>query len=113
MLHLVHGEDVVEDLDEVVEDLDEVVGDAQRWPSHLAHVVVLLFHVGHGEDDCEDHASVGLDVHGLEHHHVAPCCGRRCHVGGRHAHGGHGHPVEDDLVEDVHVDEHGDVFLLA
>ena len=98
MLHLVHGEDVVEDL-VAVED------DAQGWVSHLDHGVVLLVHVGHGEGGDEDLAEVDLEDLGLGD--------------GHHAHGGHGDPLGDDLVEglelveDAHVDEHGDVFLHA
>ena len=95
---MVHGEDVVEDRVEVVDE-------AHCWLFHLDHVVGLLFHVGHGEDGDEDLAEVDLEDLGL--------------VDGHHAHGGHGDPLGDDLVvglglvEDSHLDEHGDGFLRA
>lgn len=87
--------------------------------------MVVLGPFGHGEDDSGDHALVDLDDLGLEHQHglddevPVPCCGGRCRGVGRHAHGGHGEPLDDDLgeelvlVEDVHEDEHGDGTLRA
>ena len=109
---MAHGEDVVAGL-------GEVVGVAQLWASHLDHVVVALGPFGHGEDDSGDHALVALDDLGREHHHVAPCCGGCCLGDGRHTHGGHGEPLDDDLgeelvlVEVVHEDEHGDGIHLS
>ena len=112
-------------VEDVVADLVEVVDVVQCGLSHLDHVEVVLGPFGHGEDDSGDHALVDLDDLGLERPHglddevPGPCCGGRCLGVGRHAHGGHGEPLDDDLgeelvlVADVHEDEHGDGTLRA